>query len=405
MFVALKVKRMQYKHYRWLCKMSIATIDAWFWCAHVESMKATLNQRQLRETERCPRSNCLRMDWRSSTDCCHGNSAGRSWALDQGKSACLAAFVASRKISLRVWFVVKSLRQILLRKKSQKYHEIVMVFGKWMIDHQGVGILVRRNLWSVFLLNRLRFRFWQFSRNLVFFYGILHVFKLLLKLTLTFFVLRTPLRASLRGFQFCCMKQHQRPSEASMIGSQVPFWKYFFSLKPTMKLHSCIEYMIETSMSRCKSWSSFLYKTIKVLKSNSFPVAFGWRFIYAASTAAAAFGFPCCGCCGNVERSPNQSPEKCTNPWATGLPCGSFIFWWCILMLEVVLNCTYCWKQWKWTMFWLEKFSTSSFNMFQPCLGWHFSHSNFHNASETRGLEDLLPHLKKMNSFHSSNSI
>lgn len=85
-------------------------------------------------------------------------------------------------------------------------------------------------------------------------------------------------------------------------------------------------------------------------------MVFGWRFIYAASTAAAAFGFPCCGCCGNVERSPNQSPEKCTNPWATGLPCGSSIFGWCILMLEVVLNGTYCWKQWKWTMFWLEIF-------------------------------------------------
>lgn len=148
--------------------MRIATIDARFWCAHVESMKATLNQRQLRETERClPRSNCLRMDWRSSTDCCHGNSAGRSWALDQGKSACLAAFVASRNISLRVWFVVKSLRQILLQKKSQKYHEIVMVIGKWMIDHQGLAFLWEKNLWSVFLLNRLRFRFWQFSRNLV----------------------------------------------------------------------------------------------------------------------------------------------------------------------------------------------------------------------------------------------
>ena len=191
MSVALKVKRMQYKHYRWLCKMSIATIDARFWCAHVESMKATLNQQQLRETERCLRSNCLRMDWRSSTDCCHGNSAGRSWALDQGKSSCLAAFVASQKISLRVIrceIVEADSAAEEIPEVSRNSHGLRKINDR----SSRVGILVRKNLWSVCLLNRLRFCFWQFSRNLVGFLWNSPCFKLLFEVDAHVFRAATP---------------------------------------------------------------------------------------------------------------------------------------------------------------------------------------------------------------------
>lgn len=176
MSVALKKREFNIE-YGWLCKMSIATIDAWSWCAHVESMKATLNQRQ-RETERClPRSNCLRMDWRSSTDCCHGNSAGRSWALDHGKSACLAAFVASLNFSegaIRCKIVAADFAAEEIPEVSRNNRGL---FGTWMIDHQGLAFLWEKIYWSVFFSTDWDSVFDNVlgTWNLVVFYGILHV--------------------------------------------------------------------------------------------------------------------------------------------------------------------------------------------------------------------------------------
>ncbi len=148
---------------------------------------------------------------------------------------------------------------------------------------------------------------------------------------------------------------HERHQDTSMNGSKVPFESPFF---PNPLWNSIASIAVWNPFLKCQCQcvevDQFPIKKKQCTKINQFPLAFGWRFTHPASTAAATFGFPCCGCRGNVERSPTQSPEKCTNPWATGLPCGSSLSWWCILKWKVVLNCTYCWKQWTWIMFRFE---------------------------------------------------
>ena len=248
--------------------MSIATIDAWFWCAHVESMKATLNQRQLRETERCPRSNCLRMDWRSSTDCCHGNSAGRSWALDQGKSARLAAFVASLNFSEGV-ICCKIVAADSAAEEIPKYHEIVMVFGKWMIDHQGLAFLWEK-IFEVFAFSTD----WD---------SVFDNFLGTWRFSMEFSMFETPFdahvfRAATPGIvvRFSVLLHEATPETVRgepdwITGS---FWNHFFLQNPLWNSICCIEYMIETSMSRCKSWSSFPIKNNQGTKIKQFSCGF-----------------------------------------------------------------------------------------------------------------------------------